>query len=550
MIRYLIILFFTASLLQAQNIDSLYNLLINSRTPDKHNLSPAGIDNKMHDKCGFGLRAIIKEHFHLFSIEEQQNISSILSRPELQTSIVSPSGIFRIHYDPTGPNAPQYSVEELAVAFDSSYNFEVNILGYPPPPKDGNNGGDDKYDVYILNLGGGLYGATTPETNISGTTTYESYIEIDNSFSKNEGYNSFGIDAARVTAAHEFHHAIQLGNYIFRSDDTYFYELTSTAFEEFVYNDVNDYYAYMPSYFRNTSNKLEDNSGYNLAVWNIFLTERFMNEDPMLGHNIVKRSWEYLPKNRAIIAVAKAMRDFNKSFAQEFNTFGDWLYFTNKNSKKGEFFTEAENYPLVKSNYTLELEETEKKITFQSKPTSINYFIFLDFSQGFTDTIVAVLSNSDVYGSTGDGNDLQIEFSLGNKVFSKANSINDYYYSSIQGESVEFIQESYIINNSLSSSGTKRDDIDFVYPQPFKYDTDDWLNIPTYPDLSNRAELNIYSPDMNLVFSDKIQIIISDNIVVKWDGKDNYGNKLASGVYIYVTKANGKIKKGKFVIFN
>jgi hypothetical protein len=438
----------------------------------------------------------------------------------------------------------------LAVAFDSSYNFEVNILGYPPPPKDGNNGDDDKYDVYILNLGGGLYGATTPETNISGTTTYESYIEIDNSFSKNEGYNSFGIDAARVTAAHEFHHAIQLGNYIFRSDDTYFYELTSTAFEEFVYDDVNDYYAYMPSYFRNTSNKLEDNSGYNLAVWNIFLTERFMNEDPMLGHNIVKRSWEYLPKNRAIIAVAKAMRDFNKSFAQEFNTFGDWLYFTNKNSKQGEFFTEAENYPLVKSNYTLELEETEKKITFQSKPTSINYFTFLDFSQGFTDTIVAVLSNSDVYGSTSEGNDLQIEFSLGNKVFSKANSINDYYYSSIQGESVEFIQESYIINNSLSSSGTKRDDIDFVYPQPFKYNTDDWLNIPTYPDLSNRAELNIYSPDMNLVFSDKIQIIMSDNIVVKWDGKDNYGNKLASGVYIYVTKANGKIKKGKFVIFN
>ncbi len=544
-------LFLVPFLIYAQNLDSLYNLLLNSaKSHVKHELSPAQIEERQPDKCGFGLRATIKEHFDEFTIEQQQNISNIMSRPELQTSIVSPSGIFRIHYDTTGFAKPQYNIVDLAVAFDSAYNFEVNILGYPPPPTDNNVGGDDKYDIYVLGLSGGLYGATTPETNIPNTTTYESYIEIDNSFSKNEGYNSYGINAARVTAAHEFHHAIQLGNYIFRSADIYYYELTSTSFEEFVYDEVNDYYAYMGSYFRNTSNRLEDNSGYNLAIWNIFLKERFQDEDPMLGYNIVKRSWEYLVNDRAIVALAKAMRDYDKSFVSEFNTFGDWLHFTDKNTKTGEFFEEANNYPAIKSNYTIELDENKKTITIQSEPTSINYFTYLDYSQGVTDTIIAVISNSDVYGAISEGNNAQIEFTFANNIFPKSNSINDSYYSLISGDKTEFIQESYIINNFLSYQNVNRGEIDFVFPQPFNFVQDQWLNIPTYPDLTNKADLNIYTPDMNLVYAGKNSIVTNDYITVKWDGRDNNGNRVSSGVYIYVTKANGKIKKGKFVIFN
>lgn len=548
--KFVIALIFVPFLIYSQNLDSLYNLLLNSNNLHiEHELSPAQVEGKKPDKCGFGLRATIKEHFKEFTTEQQKNIANIMSRPELQTSIVSPSGLFRIHYDTTGFAKPQYNILDLAVAFDSAYNFEVNILGYPPPPTDNNVGGDNKYDIYILGLSGGLYGATTPETNIPNTSTYESYIEIDNSFNENEGYNSYGINAARVTAAHEFHHAIQLGNYIFRSEDTYYYELTSTAFEEFVYDEVNDYYAYMGSYFRNTSNRLEDNSGYNLAIWNIFLKERFEDEDPMLGYNIVKRSWEYLVNDRATVALAKAMRDYDKSFANEFNTFGDWLHFTDNNTKTGEFFEEAKNYPEVKSNYTIELDENEKTIIVQSEPTSINYFTYLDYSQGVTDTIIAVISNSDVYGSTSTGNNTIIEFTFANNVFPKSNSINDYYYSLISGDKTEFIQESYIINNLLSYQNVNRGEIDFVFPQPFNFTEDQWLNIPTYPDLTNKADLNIYTSDMNLVYSGKRSIVTNDFITVKWDGRDNNGNKAASGVYVYVTKADGKIKKGKFIIF-
>ncbi len=534
----------------AQNLDSLYNKLIerNSENFMEQNYIVSQ-DNGKHDKCGFGLNANIKSHFQEFSISKQNSIKKILERPELEKSIVSPSGLFRIHYNISGADKPQYgnlSVEEgiaeVAAAFDSAYNYEVNILGYPPPPSDDSLGGDDKFDVYVYNLGGGLYGATTPETEI-GDEKYESYIEIDNSFAMNEGYNSYGINAARVTAAHELHHAIQVGNYGYFENEIFYHELTSTAFEEFVYDEVNDYYAYMKSYFKNTENRFDNNSGYNLAIWNIFLQERFYDKDPLLGQKIIKRSWEYLPNNRAVIAIAKAMQDYGESFAVEFNTFADWLVFTGDNAQPGKYFEEAENYPNISSTYTLEFNQTQKSILFESQPISINYLTFTGI-----DTIIAVISNSNVSADENNGNNTNIDFTIAKQSFVGSNAINNIYYSRVSSNDKEFIQDSYIVNNELSSNTNVQKKLDLVYPQPFDYQKHKSLCFPVNKKLNVIAELKVFSSDMNLVFSGDVRIY---NNVTRWfNVRNNNGNKLASGVYIYVTKADGKIKKGKFVVIN
>ncbi len=208
--------------------------------------------NPAYRKCGLGLVEEIKNNMSAFSIEQQTVLSKILQRPTLPLSMVSPNGFFKIHYTDTGTDAVIYDINLFAQALDSAYNFEVNYLGYPPPPTDGSEGGDGKYDVYIRNLGN-LYGQTSSETKV-GATNWTSYLEVDNDFS---GFYTQGINAARVTVAHEFHHAIQMGNYAplnssssIRSSDIFFYEITSTSMEEFVFSTVNDYYAYMPDYFR------------------------------------------------------------------------------------------------------------------------------------------------------------------------------------------------------------------------------------------------------------------------------------------------------------
>ena len=89
-------------------------------------------------------------------------------RPVMQTSILSPSGKFRIHFDTTGTNQPamvtsdgiaipnttnQY-VDTLAKILDIVWQTEIDSFGFAPPPSDGGRGGGDELDVYVSNLGG------------------------------------------------------------------------------------------------------------------------------------------------------------------------------------------------------------------------------------------------------------------------------------------------------------------------------------------------------------------------------------------------------------
>ncbi|MEW5843799.1 MAG: MXAN_6640 family putative metalloprotease, partial [Bacteroidota bacterium] len=320
----------------SQNLDSLFNDFLRIEGLPHYVKGQVVTSVAAPIKCGFGTISDVKLNFNNFKPEQQKFIASVLQRPATDTSFITQSGKFRIHFFKKGNDAPLFDLFELAKAADSSYNFEVNIMGFPPPPKDGNAGGDDKYDIYIQNLAGGLYGYTETDQQIT-DSTYTAFTVIDNDFGT--GYYTHGIDAARVTIAHEFHHAIQVGNYIFRMTDQFYYELTSTSMEEFVYDSINDYYNYLGYYFSSPNKAFSSNDGYDLAIWNIFLKDRF-------GFGIIKRAWELMPAERALQAVAGSIQDAGSNFKIEFNTFGLWTYFTGSRSVTGKYFKEASSYPL------------------------------------------------------------------------------------------------------------------------------------------------------------------------------------------------------------
>ncbi len=546
---FIIVLIILNSNLYSQNTDSLFSELIkitNGSAPQSKNGTIQNVNNTV--KCAFGLVASIKSNIDKFSKEQQYRIQQIMQRPSADTSIVSPSGFFRVHYFFDNTNKPGYDINQLAVALDSAYNFEVNYLGYPPPPKDNNAGGDDKYDVYVLNLSGGLYGYTEPEDQVTNLTS-TSFMVMDNDFAN---YNTTGINAARVTAAHEFHHAIQLGNYIFREEDTWYYELTSTSMEEFVYDDVNDYYAYMNSYFYRPFSTISAHSGYDLAIWNIFLVERFAPENSMLGFNIIKRSWELLVDDRALVAIAKAIQEKGYSFKQEFNTFGIWVYFTGYRTKSGKYFDEAANYPLVQPTTTIEFVPPKKEVMINSEPVSNNYLVFPDFSKGFTDTLVSIISNTDIEGGLDpQNNGLKFDYSLSSENSDGYKKINEFYYSKISPDNTEKLYESNIFNNVLTKGQLNRNEIDYAFPQPFEYgNSGSYLNLPAALNESGYADFNIYTTGMDLVFSGRAKIFATDKITVVWNGMDSNGNKLPTGIYLYVTKSGNTIKKGKILIQN
>ncbi len=513
----------------AQNLDSLYNEFLRIRGINQNVKPQIAGEADRPIKCGFEIVNQVKMNYQNFSSKQKIILATILYRPKTDTSFVTPRGWFRIHYNKTGNDAPGYDIKEVAKAADSSYNYEVNILGYPPPPSDAGAGGDNRYDIYILNQGGGNYGGTTPDQLIT-DSTWTSFIDIDNDFGPN--YNTHGIDAARVTIAHELHHAIQLGNYIYRPKDSFYYELTSTSMEEFVYDSINDYYYYMNTYFRNphrafSSTYIDD--GYSRAIWNIFLRDRF-------GINIIKKIWELMPAERALNAIAKAIQQAGSDFKTEFNKFGQWTYFTGIRDNH-KYFKEAAYYPLINPT------ENANSITVSSEAVSNNFYKKYYNSSGGKDSVITLITNSDVAGGiTSPVSTLSFTYTLSTSLITGGKKIAENFYSKLEPQSY-ILTEAIVLSGNVMSAGT-----DYAFPQPFKYTLHNSINIPVDANGESRAQLYIYSVDMNLVYSGLINIV--SNEMISWNCLDNNDKKLGTGVYIFVAKTGDTVKKGKLVIQN
>ncbi len=329
--------FIGAQQLDSNQLDSLYYSILRIRRPDllKNEFQKSAIDTS-HIKSATGLFIAVKMNLDQFPKQQRSVLQSLLDRPVTDTSFVSPGGFFRIHYDTAAGISPTYSMQLFAEALDSVYNYEVKFIGFPPPPSDNGIGGDDKYDIYVSNIGD-VYGYTVPETEITtGSSTYTAYTVINNDFT---GFYTTGINAARVTAAHEFDHAINIGNYINRyfSGDEFFYELSATAMEHFVFNSIKDYLQYLPTYFNDTPSSIATNSTieeFALGIWNIYQKDRF-------GFDIIKYEWELMPQMRAMDAINNAIQKFGSSLGTELSNFAVWMYFTNYRAINGQYFEDA-----------------------------------------------------------------------------------------------------------------------------------------------------------------------------------------------------------------
>lgn len=539
----LIFFFIPALSLFSQNLDSLYNEFLRIEGLPHYVKGRVVISAGEPIKCGFGTINQVKLNYNRFKPGQQKFIASVTQRPATDTSFVSPSGKFRIHFSKTGNNVPLYNLLEFAKAADSSYNFEVNVLGYSPPPRDGTAGGDDKYDIYIQNLTAGLYGYTEIDQQIT-DSTYTAFTLIDNDFA-GSNYNTNGIDAARVTVAHELHHAIQVGNYIYRPVDLYYYELTSTSMEEFVYDSVNDYYAYLNDYFSIPNKAFSSHDGYDLAIWNLFLKDRF-------SFGIIKRTWELMPAERALQAIASSIQEAGSNFKVEFNTFGQWTYFTGSRYIPGKYFEEAFYYPLIKPLMEMQFDRPTTTLTVSSEAVSNNFLVFSDASTSPANTFVALISNCDVSGGISSQiKNNSFTFTLSSQPFSDARKVLDGYYTKLDAVNSFVFSQSNIFNNIPIAEGQIiSDEIEYAFPQPFRYSLQQTLFLPVFISPDGTAELYVYDTAMRLVYYGQKRIVATDKVVVPWDGIDSDGKKLGTGVYIYLTKSGDKIKKGKFVIYN
>jgi hypothetical protein len=513
---------------KGQNLDSLFNEFL--RYKGKNVVASQITSSANQSKCGFGLAASIMMNYEKFTAKQKLVLSTLLKRPECDTSIISPQKRFKIYFFKNGNNSPTFDVNEFSKAADSSYNYEVKGLGFPAPSNDI----DGYYPVYLDYLGSG-YGNTWPEKNLT-PNTWSTYIVINSNF---DGVYTHGIDAARVTIAHELHHAIQMGNYIFREDDRFYHELTSTSMEGYVFNSIKDYYQYLNSYFQNPGNSINaygGNTGYNLAIWHFYLTSKF-------GMNIIKEIWEKMPSKRAVECFDDALKNHGSSLLKEFNQFGIWTYYTNIRTIPGQFFKDADKYPLIRVGMQTQFTYPSTTITVTSKPISNN---FVEVDDG-ANKIILLVTNADIQSILTNQSTIPFDVSLSKTQSPGFGAIDNGYYSKLSSTNPSVLADSYMFNGKVVS---KIESMEYSYPQPFYYSKHSVLFFPAELTADGTVDLNIYSVEMNLVYSAQSAIMSGDKVVIAWNVLDSNGRKLSTGVYIYVVKCGDKILKGKFVVFN
>lgn len=308
-------------------------------------------ENDFPVKCATSLIIEYQRNKHLLEQSVIDEIEAFINPEKFYSPTAftydSPGGKFRLTYETTGPNAvptadnngngvPDF-VEWVASYFDYSWAFEIDTLGFLAPPI-----GTGKYQIGFQEMN--AYGYTTV---VSGQLTRIVMHRNFVGFPPNQDPEGNVKGAAKVTAAHEFKHAIQI-MYNYWNEPSWFIELDATWMEDIAYDYVNDYYNYITSSgspFTSPGQSLDAGQGYEDCNWMIFLGERF-------DININKRIWQRRQSNPAenmFNTFNYVLSNFYSSnFQNAFREYVVWNFLTNSRATTTHpGYGEASSYPLA-----------------------------------------------------------------------------------------------------------------------------------------------------------------------------------------------------------
>ncbi len=284
-------------------------------------------------------------------------LDSLRARPVEDTFFDSPMGWFKIHYNKAGPDTvyqasrqtivpgtPDYVVKTAEIA-DSVYLYDSTVLGYPSAPKDSfyPEGGDARYDIYLIDLPPYFYGLAYLDSvyiDGPGSQRATSYMELSKDYQGLDQYKDRPLDAMRVTIAHEYFHAIQFGIDFTEVDGVdpagftrrYWMEISAVWMEQEHYPNIPDYYGYLPFFFDKPTTSLQqfraffDLHPYGACVFAIYLSEKY-------SRDFIRYIWERCgtlgPGPQFFEATDQILHEkAGSSLAQAFAEFALWNYFT------------------------------------------------------------------------------------------------------------------------------------------------------------------------------------------------------------------------------
>ena len=492
---------------------------------------------------------------------EHQRLKLVLRRPSTQHSLLTPSGHFRVHYDTEGSDAvdptdddangiPDY-IDLAATVLDSTWELEVEQLGYNPPPADNGLGGGDEYDVYVIDLGHGgcgfsdpVYGCTYPGSSNAVT---HSHLEIDNNFTDPSYVQTRGLDALRVTIAHEFHHAIQFGYYAGR-DGSWWQESTSTWMEEVAYPHIDDYLQYLIHFLsiphRALNSNANDSHTYGSAIFSHFLDQHY-------GRDLNRLIWEEL-KERQSVNLDHFDRVIRRvepgGLGVAIGEFAVWNYFTGRRHRRG-FYAEGDKYPLVPTHDIAVAAKAVVRDSSLLDATGSNYLrlapqlrpggVTLAFAASlgaWRRHLLLIAPDSIAVRPVAEPTVRVVDWDQYEEIVLVISSAEDHGVAYPYQVSVEFDPD---LTDARAALATL---FEPSYPNPFRLGQHQQTHLVF--DLaapSAQTRLSILSTNGDLVWwKDLGPRAARENHVVPWDGRNAAGKFVASGIYHLLLEADGQ----------
>lgn len=223
-------------------------------------------------------------------------------------------------------------VERTRRVVNRAWKRAVTEGGYRRPLKDGRGprGHRGKLDVYLVNIGAqGIFGYCSPERQVSGYA-YTGYCVLDDDYSRKEFPFNTPTKNLKVTAAHEFFHAVQFAYDAL--EDAWFMESTATWFEDEVFDAINDNRFFLQqSSLSDPEAPLDYSNGlfvYGNWIWWRFLTETFPATQGTGLPVLVRDVWDLADGREGAVdmfsmeALSQELSDRGQSLAGQFHAFG------------------------------------------------------------------------------------------------------------------------------------------------------------------------------------------------------------------------------------
>ena len=481
------------------------------------------------------------------------------------------NGYFRFHYTTSGTHAiansdtnnnsiPDY-IDQMVDVFAHVASIQLDSFLYSEPPSDSwypansDNGGSNHYDVYIRNLQSNVYGYVSPENfaqsgsfgdNENSSTTelnaLNSYMALRNNYN---GFPGTEEESIKVTAAHEFHHAVQSGYDGFEAQ--WLMEATAVSMEEQVYDEINDCYQYLPSWFNEPHKSLDDQSDH---WYGSFIYPQYIYEH-LGGYLTLRKIWQKSILNDSYYgdyshrAISLALSSEGSSFKDALNKMVVANRVMSSNSNAGVFtYEEAEAYPVSGPTTFTEIKYTA------GTPQSVTSTNLNRFASQYTrlisnDPVIASLSNTtgpdsdlnmhaiisyeDNSWTVYSGNEINIDPTGASSVYlaivSQDTSGNNWDYQ-VDISDGELSIEDQNIPSSISVSQN--------YPNPFNPSTSFNVEIP----FQQHLRINIISVNGKRIRQIANKSYPEGNILFQWDGRTESGKLASSGQYFIVVEGD------------